>query len=368
MGETPKPPPRAFRLALAAAAAITLSAALPASAQSPAEINLAKQTAGEGLAAYNANEFEKALGLFNQARKIYPSAQILRMIGYSEVGLEHWLKALEALEASLDAKISPLAKEDRKDVGDQIAKAMTHIGTITVTSKVPGAQLVVDGGDPRPFPLDKPLRLSEGPHKLVASAPEHLDVTNDLKVEGGKEATVALEPPPKPKALPPPPPPPPPPPKPTRKALFPYQREIGLAAAGAGVLAGVGALVTVIEAAHWRSMANADVNTHLGYYGQGCAMGDRNLCAYDIQVTNNEGNLANQLRNAAAGLGVTALVLGGGGIALFVLAPRPAKPAPTDAVSPPSGAPPPVAPAAPPPVSLSCGPGAGAGLFCRGTF
>jgi tetratricopeptide (TPR) repeat protein len=349
-------PPRSF--ALAAAAAITLSAALPASAQSPAEINLAKQTAGEGLAAYNANEFEKALGLFNQARKIYPSAQILRMIGYSEVGLEHWLKALEALEAALDAKITPLSKDDRKDVGDQIAKAMAHVGTVTVTSKVPGAQLVVDGGDPRPLPLDKPLRLAEGPHKLVASAPERLDVTNDLKVEGGKEATVALEPPPKPKPLPPPPPPPPPPPKPTRKGLFPHQQEIGLAAAGAGVLAGVGALVTVIEAAHWRSIANADVSTHLGYYGQGCAMGDPRLCAYDIQVTNNEGNLANQLRNAAAGLGVTALVLGGGGVALFVLAPRPAKPAPSDAAPPPAA----------PPVSLSCGPGAGAGLFCRGTF
>src|SRR5271169_1518059 len=90
----------------ALAGALALAAAAPALAQSPAEINLAKQTAGEGLAAYNANEFDKALNLFNQARKIYPSSQILRMIGYSELALDHWLKTLEALDAALESKIT----------------------------------------------------------------------------------------------------------------------------------------------------------------------------------------------------------------------------------------------------------------------
>jgi tetratricopeptide (TPR) repeat protein len=347
-------------LALAGAGAIAMSSAAPAYAQSPSEINLAKQTAGDGLAAYNGGEFDKALSLFNQARKIYPSAQILRMIGYSELALERWLKATEALEASLDAKISPLSKDDKKDVLDQIAKAMSHLGTVHVTTKVAGATLVVDGGEPRPLPIDKPIRLQEGPHKLVVSAPEHLDATSDLKIEGGKPAEVALEPPLKAK----PPPvvvaPPPPPPPPERKGLIPHQRLVGLAATGAGVLAGVGALVTVVEAAHWRSTANADVATHLKYYGQGCTMGDPRLCAYDISVTNNEANLANQLRNAAAGLGVTALVLGGAGITLFVTAPKQHAPA--------DSAPPPPQTA---PVSLAtfaCGSGGGLSLLCNGTF
>jgi hypothetical protein len=103
-------------------------------------------------------------------------------------------------------------------------------------------------------------------------------------------------------------------------------------------------------------MANADVATHLGFYGQGCAMGDPRLCAYDTSVTNSEGNTANELRNAAAGLGVTALVLGGAGIALVLTAPK-AAPAQQD-----NAAPPP-----PPPVSLRCGAG-GASILCSGTF
>ena len=196
----------------------------------------------------------------------------------------------------------------------------------------------------------------------MVTAPDHLDVTNDLKVEGGKQATVALEPPPKPKALPPPPPPPPPPPAPPPpKGLIPHQRLVGMGAAGAGVLAGLGALVTVIEAAHWRSMANADVATHLGYYGKGCAMGDPRLCAYDISVTNGESNTANQLRNAAAGLGVTALVLGGAGITLFVLAPKQSRP-PADS-APPSPQAGPVSR-----VTFACASGGGPSLLCTGTF
>src|ERR1700722_16751953 len=184
--------PRYLRFALALAGVLVVAG--PASAQSPAEVNLAKQTAGEGLAAYQAGEFDKALGLFNQARKIYPSAQILRMIGYSELALDHWLKAVEPLEAALEAKITPLSKDDRKDVQDQLAKALAHVGTVAVSSKVPGAQLSVDGGEPRALPLDKPLRLGEGPHKLVVTAPERLDAVNELKVEGGRTLEVALEP------------------------------------------------------------------------------------------------------------------------------------------------------------------------------
>src|SRR5580692_8671465 len=133
--------PRHFRFVLTLAGALVVAS--PAYGQSVAEVNLAKQTAGEGLAAYNAGEFDKALGLFNQAKKIYPSAQILRMIGYSELALEHWLKAVEALESALDAKVTPLAKDDRKDVQDQITKAMGHVGTISITCKVPGTKLTV---------------------------------------------------------------------------------------------------------------------------------------------------------------------------------------------------------------------------------
>jgi len=330
--------------------------ARPAYAQSSEEIKLARQTAGDGLTAYNAGEFDKALGLFQQAKALYPSAQILRMVGYSELALEHWLKAAEALEVALDAKISPLSKEDKKSVQEEIAKASSHLGTLTFTSRVPGALLSIDGGEARPLPLDKPVRLLEGPHKLVVTAPEHLDLTTDLKVEGGKPAEVPLEPQPKPKPRPLPPPPPPVPVKPERHELVPNQRLVGMAALGTGAAFGVAALVSIVESAHWHSQANADAALHLKYYGNQCAMGDPRVCAFDITVTNNEANLADNLRNVAAGLGVTAAVLAATGVVFVVLAPK-GHPQPLDSAPAP----------APPLVSASCG-ASGVGLFCTGKF
>jgi hypothetical protein len=354
-----------FHLAFAAAGVLALAS--PAFAQSPQEIKIARQTAGDALEAYNKGEFEKALGLFSQASAVYPSAQILRMIGYSELALEHWVKAVEALETALDAKLTPLSKDDRKDVQEQIAKAMAHVGTLTVTSKVPGSKLSLDGGDPRPLPLEKPLRVVEGVHKLTVTAPERLEAHGEVKVEPGKLAEAALDPPEKPKPKPPPPPPPPPPPKPTRKAWVPQQRVVGVAAAGAGVAFGAAALGTFIEAGHWRSVANENVAKHLAGYGSGCKKGDPLACSLAIKVINSQADTADKLRNVSLGLGITAGVLAATGVVFYVMAPKntPAAPAPR----------PDSAPTDPPPpqasrgseTTVGCG-SSGLGLFCTGAF
>jgi hypothetical protein len=342
-----------LRFTLAFAGVLALAG--PVHAQSPDDVKAARQTATDALNAYNAGEYDKALGLFQKAKQLYPSAQILRMVGYSELALEHWVKALEALEGALDSKVSPLSKEDKKEVQDNIAKAMTHVGTLSVTTKVAGAQLVLDGGDPRPLPIDKPIRLVEGAHKVVVTAPDRLDAAGDVKIEPGKQADLALDPAVKPPPPPAPKPPPLPPPKPERTEIVPHQRTVALAAAGAGVAFGVAALITAVEWGHWKSVAASDAATHEKFYGKGCAMGDPRLCAYDVTVTNHEADTADRLRNAAAGLGVTTVVLVATGAVFYVLAPKP-KPAPADGAAP------------PPQASLRCGVTGGAGLLCSGSF
>jgi hypothetical protein len=141
---------------------------------------------------------------------------------------------------------------------------------------------------------------------------------------------------------------------PTRKEWVPQQRLVGLGALGGGVLFGGAALVTVLEGAHWRSLAATDVNAHLVKYGNRCAMGDPRLCSFDVTVTNREADTANKLRNASVGLGVTAAVLGAAGAVLVLGAPK--KAAPADAAPPP-----------PPPVSVACAVG-GLGVSCSGAF
>src|SRR5688572_33413813 len=104
-------PLRAALLGAIIAAALALTGS--ALAQSQDEIKAARQIAGDALVAYRAGEYEKALKLFEQARAAYPSAQILRMVGYTELALEHWEKSLEALEASLKSTVGSLPESDR---------------------------------------------------------------------------------------------------------------------------------------------------------------------------------------------------------------------------------------------------------------
>lgn len=340
--------------ALLACASLALSA--PALAQSPEEIKLARQTAGEGLQAYNSGEFEKALSLFKQARAVYQSAQVIRMLGYSELALGHWDKALVALEESLEATVSPLGKDDRKDVSDNIAKALGHIGTITITSKVKGAKLTVDGGEARALPLDKPLRLIEGPHTFLVTAPEHLDLKSDIKVDGGQALELSLDPKLKP---PPPPPPKPPPPPPPPKGWIPQQRMVGLGAIGGGVAFGVAALITTTQWVHWKGLAKDDYDAHVRNFGKGCTKGDPRLCQLDIEVTNREADTANKLRNVSLGFGITAGVLAAAGATFFFAAPKKKAPPASDAGPPPEE---------PPKLSFTCGPGGELGVLCSGAF
>lgn len=338
------------KLALAApAAALILALAPSAFAQSPDDIKNGRKIAGEGLEAYNASKFDDARKLFEKARALYPSAQVLRLLGYSELALEHWIKAAEAMEAAIESKIGPLSKEDKKDVEDNLAKALTHVGTITVVCKTPKATIQIDDMDAISGSIDKPMRLVEGQHKIVIKAPEHLDEAQDIKIEPGKklDLTITL----KEKPKPPPPKPPPPKPKapPVKTQWFPNQKAVGLGLAGAGVGLGAAALGTMIQ---WISLKSAVDKDAAAWSSAGCPNVNPQACEFNRQAINIDAGRADRFRNISLGLGVGAGVLFATGAA-FLLAPKPIwyKP-PKDTTT---------------AASLGCAP-LGAGIACEGSF
>jgi hypothetical protein len=357
-----------------AIAFVALSAALPiaispgvAHAQaapptaSPQEIALAKQTATEGLAAYREGDFAKALSLFQQAKAVYPSAQVLRLEGYSLLALARWEAAAASMEAALESQVGPLSADDRKHVGEQLALATAHLATLNVASTVPGAKLSIDGGDAVPLPLNRPVRLVEGKHKVVVSAPEHDDLTEELTLEGGKAVERTLDPTPVKKEEPPPPPPPEPPPPPKKSGWFPMQRPIGFAVAGVGLAAGGAALATGLAAAQIRGNVASDVEIHTSNYGQACNKGDYRLCLFDRAVINHAADRADMLRDATVGLAIGAGVLAAGGVVLIVFAgddKADAAPADKTGLARPRAA----------GGRVTCGLFASPGLACSGTF
>ena len=329
---------------------------------SPQEIALAKQTAGEGLDAYRANDFARALSLFQQAKAVYPSAQVLRLEGYSLLALERWEEAAASMEAALESQVGPLQAPDRKDVNEQLARALVHLGTLNVASVVPGAKVSIDGREPVPLPLNKPVRLAEGKHTIVVSAPDHEDASEELSLEGGKAVDRTLDPKPIKKDEPPPPPPPvAPPPPPKKSGWFPMQRPIGFAMAGAGLAVGGAALATGLAAAHIRSNVASDVAIHTTNFGKNCDKGDYRLCVFDRAVINNYADRADMLRDTTVGLAIGAGVLAAGGVVLIIFAgddKADAAPADNTGTAPPKAA----------GGRVACGLFASPGLACSGTF
>jgi hypothetical protein len=362
---------RTLRAAFGLAAALALTPALPSSpafAQTQDEINEARSSAKDGLAAYKAGDFKKALVLFDAARKLYPSAQILRMTGYSYLALEEWAKAADLMDLALASSVGPLDNDDKKDVAEQLTKATSHLGEIAVTSDVAGAELTIDQRAPMKLPLDKPVRLLAGKHTLTVRAPEHTDATRDVTIEGGaRPVDIKLSPVPIPKKVEPPPPPPPKPkpPPPPPKGWIPMQLAIGLAAGSVGVVLGAGAITTGAGSLHLQGQVQNDKDLHTKNYGQACdnpALYSQ--CMFDRQVVNYDADRANTLANVSLATGIAGGVLLAGGVVLVLFAPEgPLGPKP---------APPPKDGSLPrkPTSSLSaaCAPIPTGGVTCSGTF
>lgn len=360
-----RPPRRRFPL-VAALLLGALAASLPreAAAQSPEEITIARQTAVDGLQAYQAGEFAKALGLFDQAKALYPSAQILRMVGYSQLALERWMDAAASMDAALVSTLGPLSDKDKLEVETELAKAMAHIGVLTIQSDAAGAELAVDGGPLQPLPLDRPLRLLEGKHTFMVIAPEHEELTREIVVEGGSKLELPLNPKPIPKDEPAPKPKPKPAPVRPEPATpwFPGQRVIGFAAAGAGIALGAATLGTALAGARLRGNVESDVEAHNRNFGPNCDFGDSRLCKFDRAVINQDADRADALRDASVGLGIGAGVLAAAGVVFVVFAPGgPFGPSQE------GGAQAPTAARAAPRAPVACGLLAG-GIQCAGAF
>jgi hypothetical protein len=325
---------------------------------SPQQIQLAREAALEGLQAYRAGEFDNALNLFEQAKALYPSAQVLRMIGYSLLALERWMPAAEAMEASLASKVTPLGEDDRKNVNEQLAKAMAHIGVLTVTSKVEGARLAIDDKPPIDLPVKK-QRMPSGKHKLTVTVPGHEDEVREVDLEGGKPLEIAIDPEPvkKTEASKPPSPTPPPPKK---VGWFSHQRAVGFGLLGTGVGVGLGALATGLTSIHLSNNVDRDTQIHQAVYGTDCSRGDLRFCNLDRQVISADAHDANMLRTVSLGLGIGAGVLVATGVVFVIVGgggddkqkdEAPAAPATGGLMR-----------------SLSCSPFGGARFSCTGTF
>lgn len=179
----------------AAARPPTAAAADPFDQNDPSAKEPYRKAIKYGVAEYDAQRFEEALGYFRRAHQLYPNARTLRGIGMTAFELRDYVTAVRNLTAAIDDARKPLSAAQRKETQDLIDRCQNFIGVYRLVVSPPGAQVTIDGQAPELQP-DGTVMLGLGTHPVEGRAKGHNARKLSVQVRGGErqELVVSLDP------------------------------------------------------------------------------------------------------------------------------------------------------------------------------
>jgi tetratricopeptide (TPR) repeat protein len=121
--------------------------------------------AREGAQLYERGDFQGALDKFEQAYAHFPSPKLLFNLGQAQRGLSRHAEALANFERFL-AEAKDAGSDYRERAAIQIAELETKVTRVAVACNRPGSLVDIDGVKRGTIPLDKPLAVEPGAHRL----------------------------------------------------------------------------------------------------------------------------------------------------------------------------------------------------------
>ena len=168
--------------------------AAPKKDQPSAEQKEADKHFKSGVALYKEAKFNEALAEFERAYEIAPHPLVLNNIAachreMSNYGLavKYYRRFLEEGKGKVPAARIAEAQKDLDAILNRIARI-----TVVVTGGE-GAKVILDGNELGTMPLDGPLMVPPGEHKLVVRAPNYKDGERVVRVASGDQVEVKLQ-------------------------------------------------------------------------------------------------------------------------------------------------------------------------------
>lgn len=187
--------PLVFGLALAAGVA---GSADLARAQQPPQRTADQEAADRhfktGVTRFNEGKFGEALDEFERAYKISPHPLVLYNIAGCLRELGRYGEAVKHYKRFLGEGVGKAPARRLADAQSELQGIYAIVTRVTVRSDpATGVSLLLDGAPLGTLPLDMPLILPPGDHKLTARAEGRAEVEQPLRLVAGKEATVELK-------------------------------------------------------------------------------------------------------------------------------------------------------------------------------
>lgn len=156
-----------------------------------------------GVSLYKEGKFTESLAEFERAYEIAPHPLVLYNIAGCHRELSNYGESIKYSRRFLEEGKGVVSKSRLATAQTELDSVLARIARVTVTVPVEGAELLLDGVSLGTMPLDMPLILPPGEHRLVARAEGYRDAERAMRLASGDELEVALQL----AALPPEPPP-----------------------------------------------------------------------------------------------------------------------------------------------------------------
>jgi len=146
-----------------------------------------------GVQFYKDHDYEAALVAFKRAYELDPNYRVLFNLGQASQELNDYASALKAFREYLEEGGAEIDKARRAKVDGFIAALTPKVGTITVTTSVPGAEISVDDAPVGTSPLDAPIIVNAGRRKFGATLKGYTPASRVEEIAGKDEIEVTLD-------------------------------------------------------------------------------------------------------------------------------------------------------------------------------
>lgn len=178
-------------LAVGPLCAALLLAAVASADDGAAAVREAGKHFQRAVALYGEADYRAALVEFKRAYAGSPHVSVLYNIGETQYELQDYAAALTTFERFLAE--SPSTDPHRGEVESNVEVLRARVGHLTVVTIPPGADLTVDDQAAGRTPLDRPMLVSIGHRKIVASIAGRPSVTKYVDVATDDNLSVTLQ-------------------------------------------------------------------------------------------------------------------------------------------------------------------------------
>lgn len=128
---------------------------------------------------------EQALSSFEAALRAQDSPRARAQIGFALQALGRWVTAERSLLEASNAREDTWIRRHRPQIQASLQEIGRHLGSLTVTTNAPRAELVVDGFVLATLPMSAPLRLPIGPATLTIRADGYVPMSRTVTIDVG---------------------------------------------------------------------------------------------------------------------------------------------------------------------------------------